>query len=293
MITNDLVYTLFGIESLVFKVDSLGVATTDSSGDILTFLSDRKFISDLNKNKSIKAVFSKEVDSDVIRDDIVRIYVDDPKWYFFSLMNYLAENKKRKPSSISTSAKIHPTSFIDSEGVVIEDNVLVEPNVTILKDTVLKRGSIVRAGAVLGVDGFEHKKTSKGPLSVVHDGKLIVEENAEIGPNNTIIKGFGYRDTIIGEGSKLDGLVHYAHGVQCGVGCLIAANAMIAGHVTLGNNVWVGPSVSISNRITIADNSFLTIGSVIVRDVAKNEKLTGNFAIPHEKFIRNYAKSIK
>lgn len=52
------------------------------------------------------------------------------------------------------------------------------------------RQAKIRAGAIIGVDGFEHKKTTRGLLSVIHDGEVIINERAEVGPNNTIIKGF-------------------------------------------------------------------------------------------------------
>lgn len=293
MITHDVIQDVFKVPVPAFSVGSIGVADTKSASGVLTFLSDAKYLNHVNENSDIKAVFLEKNQDLKLRDDIVAIYVDDPKWYFFSLLNYLATNRKREKTRIESSAAIHPSAVISDVGVVIGERVVVEPNVTIYPDVIIEDDVIVRAGAVLGVDGFEHKKTTRGIVSVIHDGFLIINEHAEVGPNNTVIKGFSYRDTVVGRETKLDGLVHYAHGVQSGERCFIAAQAMIAGHVTIGNDVWIGPNASISNRLSIGDGAFVTLGSVVVRDVPAGEKVTGNFAIPHTRFIRNLKASIK
>ena len=68
---------------------------------------------------------------------------------------------------------------------------------------------------------------------------------------------------------------------------------MIAGHVAISDNVWVGPSVSISNRLDVGKDAYLTMGAVVVKNVSEGEKVTGNFAIPHKKFISNLKASVK
>ena len=293
MITQDVIQEVFKVQVPTFSVGSLGVADTKSELGVLTFLSDAKYLDHVNENSDIKAIFLEQGQDLILRDDIVAIYVDDPKWYFFSLLNHLAKNREREKTKIACSAVIHPSAVISDVGVVIGEGVVVEPNVTIYPDVIIENDVLIRAGAVLGVDGFEHKKTARGIVSVIHDGCLIVKEKSEIGPNNTVIKGFSYRDTVVGRETKLDALVHYAHGVQSGERCFIAAQAMIAGHVMMGDDVWVGPSVSISNRLNIGANAFLTIGSVVVKDVPAGHKVTGNFAIPHDRFIQNLKASIK
>lgn len=293
MITHELIDNLFGVEVAAFSADCLGVATTIANEGVLTFLSDTKYQKEINGNLDIRAVFVGKDYAGGLREDIVVILVDDPSWCFFTTVNYMAQNKQREKTRICKTANIHPSAVISDVGVVIESGVIIEANVTIYSDVLIGNDVTIRAGAVLGVDGFEHKRTKKGILSVSHDGKLIVDDRVEIGPNNTIAKGFSYRDTKIGADSKFDALVHYAHGVQCGERCFFAANAMIAGHVEFGNDVWVGPSVSVSNRVSIGSEALLTLGSVVVRNVPEKTKVTGNFAIPHEKFIRNLRNSVK
>lgn len=293
MITHDVIQEVFKVQVPAFSVGSLGVADTKSELGVLTFLSDVKYLNLVNGNSNIKAIFLEQGQDLILRDDIVAIYVDDPKWYFFSLLNHLAKNREREKTRIASSAVIHPSAVISDVGVVIGEGVVVEPNVTIYPDVTIENDVIVRAGAVIGVDGFEHKRTSRGIVSVAHDGSVLIKRAAEIGVNSNIVKGFSYRDTIVGEETKIDALVHYAHGVQSGYGCMVVASAMVAGHVTLGNNVWVGPNASIANRLTIGDDAFVTFGSVVVKDVPAGNKVTGNFAIPHDRFIQNLKASIK
>lgn len=293
MITPELIYQSTGIRFDFAPFDNVGLSDCTLSNNVLTFLDNAKYAAAVNRNPHLKGVFVAEADKHLLRPDITALVAEDPKWCFFSLVSHLGRNKPRQPSVIAASAQIHPSAVIAPEGVVIGENVSIEPNVTIMPDVSIGNGCKIRAGAVIGVDGFEHKRTSKGLLSVVHDGSVLINENVEIGPNNFIAKGFSYRPTVIGKDTKLDALVHYAHGVQCAEGCLIAANAMIAGNVSIGSRVWIGPSASISNRLTIGDNAFITIGAVVIRNVKPKEQVTGNFAIPHDKFLTLYKNGLK
>jgi len=67
---------------------------------------------------------------------------------------------------------------------------------------------------------------------------------------------------------------------------------MISGNVRVGNDVWIGPSAAISNGITIGDNCWVSLGSVVTKDVQAGSRVSGNFAIDHEKFIQ-FIKSIR
>lgn len=292
-ITSELLKMVVDVDVVIPSVDGLGVADVTSCASMLTFIDDEKYIGTVNSSDCIVAVFVKSQTAEKIRDGITKIIVEDPRWCFFSLVNYVARSKERDVTVISPEASVAENVSIAKRGVVIEAGVIVEPGVTIMEDVIIKSGATIRAGATLGVDGFEHKRTTKGLLSVAHDGVVIIEEGAEVGPNSAVIKGFSYRNTIVGRDTKLDALVHYAHGVQSGSRCLIAASAMIGGHVNIGNDVWIGPGACISNRIQIEDNAFVTLGSVVVRDVAAGNKVTGNFAVPHVQFIRNLKKMVE
>lgn len=294
-INNELVFQATNIIlNNEINYDGLGLLVTTSSQRLLSFIESPNYISKVNDNTSIKGIFCTQdiANLKAFRSDVEVIVVDDPKWFFFSILDYLAKNKKRLATQIDSSSIINSTAYISPTGVIIGKNCYIEPNVTIHSDVTLGDNVIVRAGAVLGGEGFEHKKTLRGVLSVTHDGAVIIHNNVEIGVNSHVAKGFSYRPTIIGETTKLDAFVHYAHGVQCGKECLIVAHAMVGGNVDIGNNVWIGPSAVITNRIELQDNSFITLGAVVTRTVKKGETVSGNFAIPHQKFLKSLKRSL-
>jgi UDP-3-O-[3-hydroxymyristoyl] glucosamine N-acyltransferase len=292
-IDHDLVRKATGLDLDGEQYGGLGLAKSNHAKSLLTFLADSKYAEDVNSNPNIGAVLVKKNDAAALAGNVKKIIVEDPLWVFFSIVDYLGRNKYWPKSEIHPSARIHPASFISPAGVKIGSGTIVDANVTIEPGVRIGENSRIRPGAVLGVDGYEHKKTTKGILSVAHDGELVIGDRCEVGSNTFVAKGFSYRTSIIGDDSKLDTLIHYAHGVQCGKRCLIVSNAMIGGNVTMGNDVWVGPSASIANRLTIGDGAFITMGSVVTRDVLAGEKVTGNFAIPHATFLKNLKLSLQ
>ena len=111
----------------------------------LSFLDNPKYAV-VNANPNIKGIFIKEADSCLIRNDVEKLIVDDPKWFFFSVVNYLGKNKKRVKSVISDTACIHPSAVISDVGVIIEDDVVIEPNVVVMCDVIIKKRTVIRAG---------------------------------------------------------------------------------------------------------------------------------------------------
>ena len=274
--------------------DDLGLVSMQHASRLISFVDKREFIDEAIENPNIVATFiTAELEESLVGSSIYPIVVDDPRWYYYTLLNHLAKNDRENISTIiAASTIVHSTAFIAPQNVKIGEHCIIEPHVTILDSVEIGKECVVRAGAVLGINGFEMKRTSHGILPVEHDGKVMIGDKVEIGPNNAIIKGFHNRHTIIGDETKFDALIHFAHGAQIGKRCLIAAQAMIAGSATIGDDVWIGPSASVSSGVTIGDKAFITIGSVVVRDVPPGGKVTGNFAIPHDKFISNLKKSV-
>ena len=102
---------------------------------------------------------------------------------------------------------------------------------------------------------------------------------------------YPWDNTIIGDYSKTDNNVHIAHADKIGKRVFIAACTCIAGRVETGDDVWIGPGVTVINGISIGDKAKISIGSVVTKSVKNGEQVTGNFAIPHAKFIENLKKN--
>lgn len=256
----------------------------------LTFCDNEKFINQILKNDNISGVFTTNDFQDKFRNHKNIIICKDPRWSFYTLFNSLArKNYIKNPTIIDSSAEIHKTTYVSEYNVSIGKNVIIGPNSTILPDVTIKDNCRVGSNSVLGCDDVEVKNTSQGLLAVFHDGKLILHENVNIGSNCTLVKGIYNQDTIVKSGSFISNNCHIGHRVQIGNNCLILT-CSICGGANIGDNVRINPGAIISNQIVIGDNAFVTIGSVVIKDVKANERVSGNFALEHNRFIYKYIK---
>ncbi|MDZ4809703.1 MAG: UDP-3-O-(3-hydroxymyristoyl)glucosamine N-acyltransferase [Bacteroidota bacterium] len=262
--------------------------------DTLSFCDTEKFLREIEKNENITALFVTEaVAQKITNTAIALIKTEDPRYDFYYLLNEAGkENYKEFKSEIHSSAKIHDRAYVALNNVKIGANTIIEPNVTILADVEIGENCIIRAGSVIGSEGFEQKRTQKGILAVLHFGKVIISDNVHLGALNSVAKGMSFRDTTIGDSTRTDNLVHIAHGVQIGKRCFLPASSMIAGSVTVEDDVWIGPNASISSGVVLKTKSFITIGAVVTRTVEEAQTVSGNFAIPHQKFLRNLKNSL-
>lgn len=129
---------------------------------------------------------------------------------------------------------------------------------------------------VIGADGFGYVRQDDGTLlKMPHAGNVIIEENVEIG-SNTCIDRAVVGSTIIGAGTKIDNLVHIAHGVKIGKNCLIVAGAVIGGSTEIGDNCFIGINASIKNKVKIGNNVTVGMGAVVLKDVPDGVTVVGN-----------------
>jgi UDP-3-O-[3-hydroxymyristoyl] glucosamine N-acyltransferase len=129
--------------------------------------------------------------------------------------------------------------------VVIYNNVKIGDNVEI------------HAGTVIGGPAFYYKGRPEGYEKWHSCGQVIIEDNVEIGPNCTIDKGVS-GNTVIGEGTKLDNLVHIAHGVEIGKQCLIASQVGIAGKTIIEDNVIIYGQAGVSKSLRIGAKAIIS-----------------------------------
>lgn len=260
-----------------FQVDGLDLASGQSVDSFITFIDSSEFARDAIENPKASVVLTtKSLLKEFDQSDKLMLVVDDPRWSYFSLQNWIASKAIYDQTVIHESAQIHPTASIAEFGVVIDKNVIIEANATVLCSSHLGESSIIRAGAVVGTIGFEHKRTSKGILSVQHDGKTIIGERTEIGSGTVIAQGYKRRSTIIGSDVRIDGRTFIAHGVQIGDRTFIAAGVSIAGMTSVGEDAWIGLGALIRDQITIGNQSRVNIGAVVLRDVPANVSVLGN-----------------
>lgn len=127
----------------------------------------------------------------------------------------------------------------------------------------------------IGSDGFGYEREKDGTLvKIPHRGNVIINAGVEIG-NNVCIDRAVIGSTIIGAGTKIDNLVHIAHGAKIGKNCLIVAGSVIGGSCEIGDNCFIGINASIKNKVKIGNNVTIGMGAVITKDIPDNVTVIG------------------
>lgn len=222
-------------------------------------------------------------------DSLNLIVTDNPRKIFQEiLLNFFYH---RENWGISKTAIIYEGVVIGAE-VNLGNNVIVEKGCTIGTGTTIGHNTVIHKNTIIGDNvtigsnctiggvGFGYEKDDSGQFQLIpHLGNVVIKNNVEVG-NNTCIDRAVLGSTILNANSKIDNLVHIAHGVVVGENSMIIANAMVAGSVRIGKNVWVAPSSSIKNGIALGDGSLVGLGAVVVKDVLEDSVVVGNPAKP-------------
>jgi UDP-3-O-[3-hydroxymyristoyl] glucosamine N-acyltransferase len=187
---------------------------------------------------------------------------------------------------IGEGSIVEPGAFI-GEDVVIGRNCRIRSNVTICCPARIGDNVIIHPGTVIGADAFYYKRRADRPLQ--HDkllscGSVVIENDVEIGANCTIDRGVS-GETRIGAGTKIDNLVHIAHGVIIGRNCLIAAQCGIAGKAILGDNVTLWGQVGVSKDLTIESGAEVYAQSGVASSIGPG-KWFGSPVVPAKEHIK-------
>lgn len=192
-----------------------------------------------------------------------QLIVDDP---FESYQAIIRHFRPFQPAVqlISKSATIGPNTYVApgvfiGEHVIIGQHCRIDPQVVIHGHCRIGDHVIIQSGTIIGSDAFYYnarKSREAWYRKMESGGRVIIEDEVEIGAGCTIDRGVTH-DTIIGQGTKLDNLIHIGHDCHIGKNCLIAAQVGIAGGVNIGNGVTIWGQVGINKSITIADHAVI------------------------------------
>lgn len=280
------------------EFSSLGLSGSASGQPILTFAGDEKYLRRAVANPDVSAVLippTLAASPLLNRRPLGAAICANLRRDFFETHNRLAESypdRYLRPAfdtRIAPSARISPLAEIGTANIEIGANVVIEAFVSIKENTRIGAGTIIRTGTVLGGTGLEFMRIgADGILPVLHCGWLTIGAGVEIQYNCCVSRSlFPWHETRIGSETKIESLVHVAHGVTIGTRGLIAAGAVIGGSARIGDDVWIGPNATISSEVRVGNSARISLGAVVAGTVKAGETVSGNFAIPHEKFLKD------
>ena len=242
---------------------------------------------------------------------VVALVVPEPFRAFVVVARELFPHALR-PSSLyqaddTAGAHVHPTARLENgvtlepgavigpgaeigAGTVIGANSVIGPEVRIGRDCAIGAGTaisnaligdrvIIHAGCQIGQDGFGFMMGGKGSLKIPQIGRVIVQDDVEIGAGTTIDRG-SIRDTVIGEGTKIDNLVQVGHNVSIGRHCVLVAQTGISGSSTLEDFVVLGARAGLNTNVTIGEGAQIAGTSIVHGDVPAGARWGGTPAKP-------------
>jgi UDP-3-O-[3-hydroxymyristoyl] glucosamine N-acyltransferase len=130
--------------------------------------------------------------------------------------------------------------------------------------------------------------SAQGHLKVPQIGRVVIQDDVEIGANTTVDRG-SIRDTVIGEGTKIDNLVQIAHNVVIGRHCIIVSQTGISGSTTLGDFAVTGGQAGLTGHLTIGPGAQIGAQAGLMTDVPAGEKWAGSPAQPVRDLFRQEA----
>ena len=167
------------------------------------------------------------------------------------------------------------------------DDVNLFPNVVVYPRAQIGRGVRIHANTVIGSDGFGYVQDGSIHRKVPQIGNVVIGDDVEIGAGVTIDRG-ALGSTIIGKGTKIDNLVQIAHNVEIGAGCLLVAQAGIAGSSKLGNYVVLAGQVGIAGHLKIGNQAIVAARAGVMNDIPDGEKWLGTPAQPDKEMKRQF-----
>ena len=283
----------------------------------ISFIDNPKYVKHVESTQA-SAVFCSPKYADRLPSH-VQVLVNDQPYKAYATALEMLYPSAAVPQPVTGETGISPKAHI-CDGVLLEDNVIVEAGAVIGKGAAIGRGSRILANAVIGEnvqigrgctiginasvthafigdnviihpgvrigqDGFGFAMGPGGHQKIAQIGRVLIQDRVEIGANSTIDRGSN-RDTVIGEGTKIDNLVQIGHNVVIGRHCVIVGLAGVAGSATLGDYVVVAGQTGVVCHIKVGDGTQIGGGSGVNMNLAPGSKVIGYPAQP----VRDWVK---
>lgn len=253
-------------------------------GDIV-FVDHPKYYDKALQSKATIILINKQVECPKGK---VLLISDDPFRDFNKLTEFFKPFQK-STSLIAPSAQIgentiiQPGAFIGNN-VKIGDNCIIHSNVSIYDDCIIGNNVNIHAGTILGADAFYYKKRPEGFDRLKSGGRVVIQDNVDLGALCTIDRGVS-GDTTVKKGTKIDNQVHIGHDTVIGEKCLIASQVGIAGCVVIEDEVTIWGQVGMTSGITIGKKAVILAQSGISKSLDGEQTY---FGYPAEEARKKY-----
>lgn len=257
-----------------FPVTGMNEIHVVEKGDIV-FVDHPKYYDKAFHSSATVILINKKVDCPEGKALLVS---EDPFRDFNKLTQYFspfvaAVRMVSNSAKIGKNTIIQPNVFIGNN-VTIGDNCVIHSNVSIYDNCIIGNGVTIHAGTVLGADAFYYKNRPEGFDKLLSGGRVVLEDNVDLGALCTIDRGVT-GDTTIGEGSKLDNQVHVGHDTVIGKKCLIASQTGIAGCVIIEDEVTLWGQVGTNSGITIGKKAVIMGQTGVTKSVPGGKSYFG------------------
>ena len=271
----------------ISKLNEIQVAAPNE----LSFLSNSKYLKYAKTTQAAALIVPEDMDIDF--PNVLRS--SNPQQSMLKALELLNQHQRMIRPGIHASAIVDPESIVPEsveigpgviigkgvelgKDVILEGNVVVGdgsrigsnchlyPNVVLYQDSILGDQCIIHSGAVIGSDGFGFAVEAGEIQKIPQTGNVILGDQVEIGANCAIDRG-SIGPTTIGDGTKLDNLVHIAHNVHVGKNCFLTAQIAIAGSTSLGDRVQMGGQSGVVGHLKVGNDVSIATRGGVTRDI--------------------------
>ncbi len=289
-----------------------GVATLDDAdGDCVSFCGDKSFLAALGASAA-GACFAPAFARGAAPLVCVLLVTAYPQYAYAMAAGRLTRPREHD----GAEDDVHPSAMFE-DGVVVGRGAVVGADVQVGGGTRIAPGAVigpgvaigrdcrigagarigfaligdrvhVHAGAVIGEPGFGAAPGPRGLIAMPQLGRVILQDDVRVGANSCVDRG-AWGDTVVGERTKLDNLVHIGHNTHVGRDCVMAAYTGISGSCVIGDGCMFGGRAGVIDHVTIGAGARIAADAAIMKDVPAGESWAGSPARPNRIWLRQNA----
>ncbi len=291
----------------------------DADDGVLVFFDNTAYLDKLSETRAGACIIARKHVDKVPEGVAILVSKDAYRSWAKVLARLYPDAMVPKPAGfqgISDRASIDPSAVLEEgvavgsgvvigagaqigSGTAILPNAVIGPSCTIGRDCVIGANSTLQhailgdrvylhPGVCIGQDGFGYAMGAGGHLKVPQVGRVVIQDNVEIGANTTIDRGAN-RDTIVGEGTRIDNQVQIGHNVIIGRHCVLVSQVGLSGSCSLEDFVAIGGQTGVRGHVRIGMGAQIAAVSVVGEDVPAGGRYGGTPAKPVKQWFREMA----